>query len=144
MSHLNIASFVASNSSKIENTILLPSENSNASIVVTGKGVVAAMENNDAIIAPLQAFFIKKKAGSSAISVTFNASDFTTDNSGSHQLKSSESSRFDIAKNSTPEQYTKATEFEALIGYWYLTEQYDKVESLIKTSVEMYYDSGRN
>ena len=49
-----------------------------------------------------------------------------------------------IAKNSTPEQYTKATEFEALIGYWYLTEQYDKVEDIIKTSVEMYYDSGRN
>lgn len=49
-----------------------------------------------------------------------------------------------IAKNSTPEQYTKATEFEALIGYWYLTEQYDKVENLIKTSVEMYYDSGRD
>jgi hypothetical protein len=94
MSHLNIASFVSSNSSKIENTILLPSENSNVSIVVTGEGVVAAMENNDAIIAPLQAFFIKKKAGSSATSVTFNASNFTTDNGGNYQLKSSENSRF--------------------------------------------------
>ncbi len=49
-----------------------------------------------------------------------------------------------IAKNSTPEQYTKATEFEALLGYWYLTEQYDKVENVIKISVEKYYDSGRN
>lgn len=94
MSHLNIASFVSSNSSIIENTILLPSENSNASIVVTNEGVVAAMENNDAIIAPLQAFFVIKKAGSSATSVTFNASDFTTDNGGNYQLKSSENGRF--------------------------------------------------
>ena len=94
MSHLNIASFVSSNSSIIENTILLPSENSNASIVVTNEGVVAAMENNDAIIAPLQAFFVIKKAGSSATSVTFNASNFTTDNGGNYQLKSSENSRF--------------------------------------------------
>lgn len=93
MSHLNIASFVASNSSKIENTVLLPSESSNVSIIVTGEGVVAAMEE-DAIIAPSQAFFVVKKAGSSATSVTFNASDFTTDNGGNYQLKSSENGRF--------------------------------------------------
>ena len=49
-----------------------------------------------------------------------------------------------IAKNSTPEQYTKATEFEAVLGYWYLTEQYDKIEQVVNISLEMYYDSGRN
>lgn len=48
-----------------------------------------------------------------------------------------------IAKNSTPEQYGKATEFEALLGYWYLTGQAEKIENIIKMSVEKYYDSGR-
>lgn len=48
-----------------------------------------------------------------------------------------------IAKNSTPDQYTKATEFEALLGYWFLTGQNEKVGNMIKMSVEKYYDSGR-
>ena len=49
-----------------------------------------------------------------------------------------------IAKNSSPEQYTKATELEALIGYWYLTSQDDKIDKIINISLENYYDSGRN
>ena len=49
-----------------------------------------------------------------------------------------------IAKNSTPEQYTKATEFEALVGYLYLTKQNDKLKQIIDLSLENYYDSGRN
>ena len=49
-----------------------------------------------------------------------------------------------IAKNSTPEQYTKATQFEALLGYLYLTEQNDRLQNIIDISLEDYYDSGRN
>lgn len=49
-----------------------------------------------------------------------------------------------IAKNSTPEQYTKATQFEALLGYLYLTEQNDKLQKIIDISLEDYYDSGRD
>jgi len=49
-----------------------------------------------------------------------------------------------IAKNSTPEQYTKATEFEALVGYLYLTKQNDRLKQIIDLSLENYYDSGRN
>jgi len=49
-----------------------------------------------------------------------------------------------IAKNSTPEQYTKATEFEALVGYLYLTKQNDRLKQIIDLSLESYYDSGRN
>lgn len=49
-----------------------------------------------------------------------------------------------IAKNSTPEQYSKATEFEALLGYLYLTNQIERLEKFINISLENYYDSGRN
>lgn len=49
-----------------------------------------------------------------------------------------------IAKNSTPEEYSKATEFEALLGYWYLTNQNAKIEQIIKFSLESYNDSRRN
>ena len=49
-----------------------------------------------------------------------------------------------IAKNSTPEDYTKATEFEALIGFLYLTNQNDRLQEIINLSLENYYDSGRN
>lgn len=49
-----------------------------------------------------------------------------------------------IAKNSTPEQYSKATEFEALIGFLYLTNQTEKLEKIIQISLENYYDSRRN
>ena len=49
-----------------------------------------------------------------------------------------------IAKNATPESYTKATEFEALLGYLYLTIQTDRLQQIIDISMEKYYDSGRN
>ncbi|MBO5910476.1 MAG: Mini-ribonuclease 3 [Clostridia bacterium] len=49
-----------------------------------------------------------------------------------------------IAKNSTPEEYSKATEFEALLGYLYLTNQIERLEKFINISVENYYDSGRD
>ena len=49
-----------------------------------------------------------------------------------------------IAKNRTTEQYTKATQFEALVGYLYLTEQNEKLQKIIDMSLEDYYDSGRN
>jgi ribonuclease-3 family protein len=49
-----------------------------------------------------------------------------------------------IAKNATHESYTKATEFEALLGYLYLTKQVDRLKKFIDISVENYYDSGRN
>lgn len=49
-----------------------------------------------------------------------------------------------IAKNSTPEQYSKATEFEALLGYLYLTGQNERLKKFIDISLERYYDSGRN
>lgn len=49
-----------------------------------------------------------------------------------------------IAKNSTPEEYGKATEFEALLGYWFLTNQNEKIENIIKLSLENYDDSRRN
>lgn len=49
-----------------------------------------------------------------------------------------------IAKNATPEDYTKATEFEALLGYLYLTNQINRLQQFIDISLENYYDSGRN
>ena len=49
-----------------------------------------------------------------------------------------------IAKNATPESYTKATEFEALLGYLYLTKQTDRLQKFIDISLEEYYVSGRN
>ncbi len=49
-----------------------------------------------------------------------------------------------IAKNATPESYTKATEFEALLGYLYLTNQLERLQQFIDISLENYYDSGRD
>lgn len=49
-----------------------------------------------------------------------------------------------IAKNATPQAYTKATQFEALLGYLYLTGQNERLQKFINISLEDYYDSGRN
>ncbi len=49
-----------------------------------------------------------------------------------------------IAKNSTPEEYTKATQFEALLGFLYLTNQEERLQKFINISLENYYDSRRN
>ena len=42
------------------------------------------------------------------------------------------------------EKYPKATEFEALLGYLYLTNQHERLKKFIDISLENYYDSGRN
>lgn len=39
------------------------------------------------------------------------------------------------AKNSTLEEYSLATQFEALVGYWQLTKQKDKLENMFKRYV---------
>ena len=40
------------------------------------------------------------------------------------------------AKNSTQEEYNLATQFEALIGYWYLNENQDKLNNMFSKYVE--------
>ena len=49
-----------------------------------------------------------------------------------------------IAKNASLESYTKSTEFEALLGYLYLTNQIERLQKFIDISLEEYYASGRN
>lgn len=39
------------------------------------------------------------------------------------------------AKNSTLEEYSLATQFEALVGYWQLTNQKDKLENMFRRYV---------
>ena len=39
------------------------------------------------------------------------------------------------AKNSTLEEYSLATQFEALIGYWYFNKLNDKIENVFKKYV---------
>ena len=41
------------------------------------------------------------------------------------------------AKNSSFEEYSLATQYEALIGFWYLTEQTKKLEKYINIAVEV-------
>ena len=40
------------------------------------------------------------------------------------------------AKNSTQEEYNLATQFEALVGYWYLNESQDKLNDMFSKYVE--------
>ena len=40
------------------------------------------------------------------------------------------------AKNSTQEEYNLATQFEALVGYWYLNENQDKLNNMFSKYVE--------
>ena len=40
------------------------------------------------------------------------------------------------AKNSTREEYNLATQFEAVVGYWYLTKQQNKIEDMFKKYVK--------
>ena len=40
------------------------------------------------------------------------------------------------AKNSTQEEYNLATQFEALVGYWYLNQQYNKLEDMFNNFVK--------
>jgi len=39
------------------------------------------------------------------------------------------------AKNSTQEEYNLATQFEALVGYWFLNKQENKLEKMFKDFV---------
>jgi len=39
------------------------------------------------------------------------------------------------AKNSTQEEYNLATQFEALVGYWFLNDKKDKLESMFNDFV---------
>jgi len=39
------------------------------------------------------------------------------------------------AKNSTMAEYSLATQFEALVGYWYLTKQQEKLDYMFKNYV---------
>ncbi len=41
-----------------------------------------------------------------------------------------------IAKHSTHEQYSKATQLEALLGYWHLSGQADKIQHTIDITLE--------
>ncbi len=40
------------------------------------------------------------------------------------------------AKNSTLAEYSLATQFETLIGYWYLNREFDKLKNIFKQYVE--------
>ena len=40
------------------------------------------------------------------------------------------------AKNSTIEEYSLATQFEAVVGLWYLNGENDKIENMFKVYVE--------
>ena len=40
------------------------------------------------------------------------------------------------AKNSTMEEYSLATQFEALIGYWYLNDNHEKLYNMFEKFVE--------
>lgn len=40
------------------------------------------------------------------------------------------------AKNSSFEEYSLATQYEALIGFWYLTEQTDRLNKVLSMAVE--------
>lgn len=39
------------------------------------------------------------------------------------------------AKNSTHEEYSLATQFEAVVGYWYLNNEEDKIKSMFERFV---------
>lgn len=45
-----------------------------------------------------------------------------------------------IAKNSTPEQYSKATQYEAILGFLYLTDQFDRLRDIMNKSIKEYQD----
>ncbi len=49
---------------------------------------------------------------------------------------------FTMAKNATMSDYRRATGFEALMGYLYLTEQWDRMLELIKIGITEGEDNG--
>ena len=50
---------------------------------------------------------------------------------------------YTMAKNASMSDYRRATGFEALMGYLYLTEQWDRMLELIKTGLEEGEADGR-
>ncbi|MGN0398607.1 MAG: Mini-ribonuclease 3 [Blautia sp.] len=50
---------------------------------------------------------------------------------------------YTMAKNATMSDYRRATGFEALMGYLYLTEQWDRMLELIKKGIEEGETDGR-
>ena len=50
---------------------------------------------------------------------------------------------YTMSKNATMSDYRRATGFEALMGYLYLTEQWDRMLELIKTGIEEGETNGR-
>ena len=48
------------------------------------------------------------------------------------------------AKNSSYEEYSKATQYEALIGFWYLTSDEDRIEKLVRTYIIKTYEELEN
>ena len=91
MTHLDIQSFLSDNSDVIENGIILVSEETgNTSIISNGSEIVSASPTGETMIAPMQSFFVKRKSDISS-SVTFDLeNNFTTDNTGNCVLKKSE------------------------------------------------------
>ena len=45
-------------------------------------------------------------------------------------MRARNSHTYNKAKNSTLEEYSLATQFEALLGYWYLNKQDDKINNM--------------
>ena len=48
-----------------------------------------------------------------------------------------------MAKNATMADYRKATGFEALMGYLYLTDQFERIVALVKAGLEGYLSNGK-
>ena len=51
-------------------------------------------------------------------------------------MRARNSSTNNKAKNSTIEEYNLATQFEALVGYWYLNDEKDKLHKLFDEHVK--------
>ena len=102
MTHLDIASFINDNSDVIDNGIILVSEETgNTSIISNGSEIISASPTGEMMIAPMQSFFVKRKSDISS-SVTFDLeNNFTTDNTGNCVLKKS-------ALSSNPALFVKA------------------------------------
>ena len=49
-----------------------------------------------------------------------------------------------MAKNATMSDYRRATGFEALMGYLYLTEQWERMLELMKTGIREVEQDGEN
>lgn len=62
--------------------------------------------------------------------------DSLTDTENDIVMRARNSHLNSIAKNSTHEEYSLATQFEAIIGYWYLNGEKDKIERVFSDYVK--------